>query len=94
MVMATRVPQQPHNTLSRILCDADLDYLGRPDFFRIGSTLFTELKHYGVISTEREWNQLQVHFLQNHEYFTARNKRLREPQKQVHLARVLELLQA
>jgi HD superfamily phosphodiesterase len=88
MIMATRIPQAPRNKLARILCDADLDYLGRPDFVRIGSTLFTEMKHYGVLSTEREWNELQERFLERHKYFTATNKRLREPVKQEHLAAV------
>src|SRR5690606_19212224 len=33
MIMATRIPQSPQDKLSEILCDADLDYLGRTDFF-------------------------------------------------------------
>jgi uncharacterized protein len=93
MVMATKVPQQPTDRLSRILCDADLDYLGRPDFHRIGSTLFSEFKHYGVLSTEREWNELQVRFLSQHRYFTNTSKRLREPAKQKHLDGVLAWLE-
>lgn len=93
MVRATKVPQQPRNKLSRILCDADLDYLGRPDFFRIGATLFTEFMHYGVVRTEREWNELQVRFLTKHQYFTAYSKRVRQPVKQLHLAAVLEWLE-
>jgi len=92
MIMATRIPQAPRNKLARILCDADLDYLGRGDFVRIGRTLFAEMKHYGVLSTEREWNELQVRFLERHKYFTGTNKRLREPVKQGHLAEVKEWL--
>lgn len=88
MIMSTRIPQTPRNKLARILCDADLDYLGRDDFHRIGADLFNEMKHYGVLSTEREWNELQERFLQRHKYFTATNKRLREPVKQAHLAEV------
>ena len=93
MVRATKVPQQPRNKLSRILCDADLDYLGRPDFFRIGATLFTEFKHYEVVKTEREWNELQVRFLSKHRYFTAHSKRVRQPVKQLHLAAVKDWLE-
>lgn len=93
MILATRIPQAPRNKLARILCDADLDYLGRGDFIRIGSTLFAEMKHYGVLKTEREWNELQVRFLERHKYFTATNKRLREPVKQGHLAVVKEWLE-
>ena len=86
MIMATRIPQSPRNKLSRILCDADLDYLGRGDFEIIGSTLFAEMRTFGVLKTEREWNQLQVRFLERHTYFTRTNKQLREPVKQAHLA--------
>ena len=93
MIMATRIPQAPRNKLARILCDADLDYLGRGDFERIGSTLFAEMKHYGVLKTERDWNELQVRFLERHKYFTATNKRLREPVKQGHLVVVKEWLE-
>ena len=88
MIMSTRIPQSPRNKLARILCDADLDYLGRPDFQRIGATLFKEMRTYGVLSTEREWNQLQVRFIERHTYFTQTNKQLREPLKQAHLAEV------
>jgi predicted metal-dependent HD superfamily phosphohydrolase len=86
MIMSTRIPQSPRNKLSRILCDADLDYLGRGDFGIIGSTLFAEMRTFGVLKTELEWNQLQVRFLERHTYFTSTNKRLREPVKQAHLA--------
>ncbi len=93
MIMSTRIPQSPRNKLARILCDADLDYLGRPDFQRIGATLFKEMRTYGVLSTEREWNQLQVRFIERHTYFTQTNKQLREPLKQAHLAEVRAWLQ-
>lgn len=88
MIMATRIPQSPRNKLARILCDADLDYLGRADFQRIGATLFEEMRTYGVLSTAREWNQLQERFIERHSYFTQTNKQLREPTKQKHLAEV------
>ena len=92
MIMATKIPQDPADELARILCDADLDYLGRPDFFRIGATLFNEFKHYGVLNTEREWNELQVRFLEKHRYFTKRSKLVREPVKRQHLAAVIDKL--
>ncbi|MGV3637041.1 MAG: HD domain-containing protein [Flavobacteriales bacterium] len=93
MIMATRIPQAPRNKLARILCDADLDYLGRGDFERIGNTLFAEMRHYGVLKTERDWNELQVRFLERHTYFTSTNKRLREPVKQGNLATVKRWLE-
>ena len=32
---ATKIPQTPLTKLEEIICDADLDYLGREDFFEI-----------------------------------------------------------
>jgi uncharacterized protein len=93
MIMATKIPQSPHDQLSRILCDADLDYLGRDDFFHIGNTLFEELKSYGVVSSEREWNELQLRFLETHQYFTRTNKNGREQIKQQHLVQVKRWLE-
>lgn len=88
MIMATKVPQTPGDLLEQILCDADLDYLGRSDFFRIGDTLFEEFKAYGVVNDERAWNELQVRFLEKHRFFTNTNQRSREPLKQEHLRQV------
>lgn len=86
MIMATRIPQTPHNKLEKIICDADLDYLGRDDFFKIGNYLFDELCMYGIISTENDWNKLQVRFLEGHRYFTKSAKVLRKAKKDEHLA--------
>ncbi|WP_439882756.1 HD domain-containing protein [Pontibacter sp. MBLB2868] len=85
MIMATRVPQEPHNHLEQILCDADLDYLGREDFEKIAQTLFKELVHHKKLEREDEWNALQIKFLDKHSYFTCYSKQNREHVKQAHL---------
>jgi predicted metal-dependent HD superfamily phosphohydrolase len=92
MIMATKIPQSPKNKLEEIICDADLDYLGRTDFFKIGTTLFLEMKQRGLVSNERDWNQIQVKFLKAHHYFTPANKRSREQQKLEHLALIERML--
>ena len=81
MIMATQIPQTPHNRLEEIICDADLDYLGRDDFFTIGDKLFAELVMYGILDNEQEWNKLQVRFLEKHHYFTQSAKKLRKDKK-------------
>jgi uncharacterized protein len=85
MIMATKIPQSPRTPLEEILCDADLDYLGRTDFYHIGATLFRELQAHDVLHDEREWNRLQVSFLENHTFFTATNQARRTPRKMQHL---------
>lgn len=85
MIMATKVPQQPKNHLEEIICDADLDYLGREDFFTIGNKLYAELSVYGILNTEDEWNRLQVRFLEAHNYFTKTAIKLRKKKKDKYL---------
>jgi uncharacterized protein len=85
MIMATKIPQSPQTRLEAILCDADLDYLGRKDFYPIGQTLFEELKSLGVLTTEQAWNRLQINFLTAHRFCTQTNLALREPIKQLYL---------
>jgi hypothetical protein len=85
LIMATKIPQNPETKLQQIMCDADLDYLGRSDFFEIGNNLYLEFLRYGVVTNEVEWNQLQVRFLESHRFFTLFSKSNREAQKQIHL---------
>ncbi len=85
MIMATKVPQRPRNTLDEIICDADLDYLGRTDFWIIGERLYKEFLDQKIVSNYREWNLLQVRFLEDHYYFTASSRQRRQRQKQIHL---------
>ena len=84
LIMATQMPQCPGNShLARILCDADLDYLGRPaDFWPISQTLFGELAARGLASGEAAWLELQVRFLSTHHYWTPTATARREPAKQ------------
>jgi uncharacterized protein len=94
MIMATRIPQNPQTPLEAILCDADLDYLGRDDFYTIGNTLFEELKFFNVLEHEDDWNRLQIAFLENHAYFTATSLNRRTPKKNIHLAQLISHLHA
>ena len=88
MIMATKIPQSPGNQLEAILCDADLDYLGRDDFFQIGRTLFEELIHYKVLNDEESWNKLQVKFLEGHHFFTPTSIKRRAPKKAAYLTQL------
>ncbi len=88
MIMATRVPHHPHNKLDEIICDADLDYLGRDDFHPIADNLKIELMHYGIIKTDKEWDEIQVKFFNLHRYFTSSAIKLRQEKKAAHLQEI------
>ena len=80
LIMKTKMPQQPQIILEKILCDADLDYLGRSDFMQEGQKLLKEWIAVGKIKDESEWNEKQIKFLESHSYWTqsARQKRNRK----------------
>lgn len=92
MIMATSLPQSPEDLLGQILCDADLDYLGRDDFWTIGDRLFRELQGQKTLAGRKEWNLMQEKFLSGHAYYTGTSQRLRESVKQQHLAEVRKWL--
>lgn len=92
MILATRIPQSPATPLEKILCDADLDYLGRDDFYEVGGKLLEELKGLGVVETEREWNLVQKTFLESHRFHTDYSKKLREETKKQRQAEIAEKL--
>ena len=85
LIYATIIPHNPTSKLEEIICDADLDYLGRDDFFEIADTLRRELRDHGKIKSDRLWDEIQVKFLTQHKYFTASAKKMRRVKKQEHL---------
>lgn len=94
LILATKYPQEPHSHLAQILCDADLDYLGRPDFVPISTSLFDELTARQLIADERAWFELQAGFLTSHHYWTATALARRATPKQARLDHIRALLAA
>jgi len=85
MILATKIPSSPKNHLEEILCDADLDYLGREDFEEISARLYLELTKQNLVLSQDEWNKIQIQFLEKHQYYTKTAQSLRESGKQRHL---------
>lgn len=92
MIMATKIPQKPTSFLSRILADADLEYLGTEKFMSFSQNLYKELLHYTPDLTQDQWNEIQVKFISNHHYHTAYCKQNREPKKQKNLKMIMKQL--
>jgi len=92
MILATKVPQQPHTILEQIICDVDLDYLGRDDFYPIGNLLFNELKAYSLVTDLNDWNKIQIKFLENHKYHTDFAIKKRQPEKEKRIAELQKLV--
>lgn len=92
MIMATKIPQSPKNRLEEIICDADLDYLGREDFWETGTLLYQEFVEHQLVSDINTWNEKQVSFLEKHRYFTRSAQAWRNEKKESYLQEVKELV--
>ena len=70
LIGATRMPQRPRGQLQQLLCDADLDLLGREDFMPLNRALLSELRHYSARPIpENVWLYDQTRFLEEHHFF-------------------------
>lgn len=92
LILATRTPQNPKTHLEKIICDADMDYLGRDDYYSISSMLLKELSANGQTLTTSEWNRMQLKFLEQHSYFTETSRRMRNEKKQAHIEALENLI--
>ncbi|MBX9785543.1 MAG: HD domain-containing protein [Chitinophagaceae bacterium] len=81
MIMATKIPQTPHNLLEEIIADADLEYLGTVEAATQAQQLFEELKMLNPYLHEELWNRTQIFFLDHHHFFTSYCKTHKEPAK-------------
>lgn len=81
LIKATKIPQSPDNLLSKILCDADLDYLGGANYYTIVETLHQELLYFERLNSNQNWTQIQIDFLEKHSYFTSTNQKERTEEK-------------
>jgi len=92
IIMSTKLPPKPTNLLENIICDSDLDYLGRSDFIPVSNTLYDELKAQNKMGSLNDWNKIQVKFISGHQYFTRTARSLREVNKQLQIERIQSLI--
>ena len=70
MIMATRLPQTPSGLLAAILCDADLNVLGQPNFRQRNKLLRQEMGNRGHLFSDAAWYSSQWRFAVEHRYHT------------------------
>src|SRR5690554_6250958 len=83
---------RPTDILECIMCDSDLDYLGRSDFIPVSNNLYRELKERDMVGSWEDWNRLQLKFISGHQYFTKTAQQLREVNKQQQIERIEKLI--
>ncbi|MFH1400526.1 MAG: HD domain-containing protein [Nanoarchaeota archaeon] len=78
LVLATLIPTHPVDLLEQIICDADVDNLGRADFFEKTHALQAEMG----VKDRQAWYLGTYAFMQNHQYYTATARAERDRGKQ------------
>ncbi len=92
IILTTRVAARPKTMLEKIMSDADFDYLGREDVYKIAATLYKELIEFGVYFSPEEWNVLQYKFLKKHQYYTKSAIKLRSKSKAEYLNYIVSII--
>ncbi len=94
LIMKTKLPPKPETLLEQIICDADLDYLGRADFIPVSGNLYRELRERGAIEDDVDkWNLMQIKFIEGHQYFTNSAKQMRDVNKNNQLEAIRRLVE-
>ena len=78
LIMATKKPFHPNNQLEKILIDARMDYIGRPDYTEQMKELYKELKAAGSKINGQQFKKQQQELLFDFEFYTVAAQRLRE----------------
>ena len=94
MIMATDLAREPKTHNEKILCDADLDNLGREDFLKLDGKLRDGRRARGLdVSDDAKWYKGTLEIIKNHQYYTESQKKLREKGKQKNIKRLLNKLE-
>jgi predicted metal-dependent HD superfamily phosphohydrolase len=90
-ILATKLPQNPHNLLEEIVCDADLWHLGTPNFGDLSRMMRKEMEDvYHKKIDKREWRSETINFLESHTYHTDYARMFLDEQKQKNLHKLKE----
>jgi predicted metal-dependent HD superfamily phosphohydrolase len=94
MILATDLGQAPKTLLEKIICDADLDNLGREDFFKLDAKLREGRGARGLdVSDDLKWYQGTLKIIEEHQYYTESQKKLRDKAKQKNIQKLLKKLE-
>ena len=92
LILVTRLFTPPRSLLEAVMVDADLDILGRADFYERNRELRREFAAQGKRFSDRQWYTQQLRFLQVHQYRTDSAQATRNPQKRENMHLLTQLL--
>jgi predicted metal-dependent HD superfamily phosphohydrolase len=95
MILSTDLAHEPKTHVEKILCDADLDHLGRKDFLELDGKLREGRRARGVdVSDDKKWYKGTLDLIKNHKFYTESQKKLREKEKQKNIQTLINKLKS
>jgi HD superfamily phosphodiesterase len=88
LIEKTSLKAKPANLLEYIIKDADLDYLGRPDFMTQSENLYKEMIEFGKEITHSEWQSKQNEFFLKHRFYSESARKMRQVNKDKHFQKI------
>ena len=94
MILSTDLEREPKTLVEKILCDADLDHLGREDFFKLDAKIREGRGARGIdVSDNAKWYKGTLEIIKNHQYYTESQKKWREKKKQENIKKLIKKLE-
>jgi predicted metal-dependent HD superfamily phosphohydrolase len=88
LILATKLPTNPTGLLQQIICDADVDNLGREDFLEKTEAL---RKEFGI-DDKKGWYANTLGFLKSHKYYTGSARDLRQKGLEKNISRLKKIV--
>jgi len=90
-ILATKFPQNPTNELEAVICDADFFHFSLKNYQDYASRLKAEWKeNLDLEYSQLAWDKLNLHMLQQHEYFTTFGKTVLQEKKADNISLLLK----
>jgi predicted metal-dependent HD superfamily phosphohydrolase len=90
-ILATKLPQDPHNLLEEIVCDADLFHFGTNHFSDLNKMMRKEYEAIYHEKVEKEtWRNKTINLLESHKYHTDYARMRLDEQKAKNLSDLKE----
>ncbi len=87
----TKMPQNPTNKLSEIICDADLMYIAEENCYEHMEAMYEEaMINHAEYSNRNLFDLETIRFFSSHTYFTEYGRRILQPKKEAAQALILE----
>lgn len=91
LILATKYPQLPKNSLEEIICDADFYHFSLQNYTAFADRLKREWEEsLHLVYNNREWDAINLDMLAGHQYFTGYGKKILQKKKNLNIEKLVQ----